>query len=164
MNWIIKGLRPPVPQDLQPGDWNRSLRVISTSGVNKNLSYKLLDFGCFFCFHQATEGEKRKQKGDFDWSGKYGCGWSQEEYIREVTDGLDYGQHIENIGFHCGCKAQLTILSLLSGTACAFFSKKGCSQITIELWAYWFHNSQLAFALSNSSVKDPSLPEFHIIT
>lgn len=41
-----------------------------------------------------------------------------------MSDGLDYGQHIENIGFHCGCEVQLTIPSLsVLQNLCSFYLK-----------------------------------------
>lgn len=68
-------------------------------------------FFCLFCFvFFKPLRVKRKQKADFDWCSKCGYGWSQEEYIREVTDGLDYGQRMENTSFHCNCRLQLMIL------------------------------------------------------
>lgn len=41
-----------------------------------------------------------------------------------MSDGLDYGQHIENIGLCCGCEVQLTIPSLsVQHNLCSFYLK-----------------------------------------
>lgn len=82
---------------------------------SEQYALQIIRFGCFFfflfCFvFFKPLRVKRKQKADFDWCSKCGYGWSQEEYIREVTDGLDYGQRMENTSFHCNCRLQLMIL------------------------------------------------------
>lgn len=82
-------------------------------------SYKLLGLAAFFCFvFLKPLRVKGKQKADFDWCSKCGYGWSQEEYIRKVTDGLDYSKRMENTSFHCNYRLQLMILSVWRKRLC----------------------------------------------
>lgn len=98
----------------------------------KKLFYKLLDFG----WRGRKEGNKREILTDLvnmDMAG------ARKTTLEKWLMALIMVSILRTLASTVAAKCSSLFLHFLSGTACAYFSKKGCSQITIELWAYWFY-------------------------